>query len=198
MPRRTYWRFGRNFCTLLQFYPKSGYLSNRLQGVTAQTNVFYLYAPFCWTVLNVNSFIMVFINQPRIRVVCTFFCATVSSNFYILFTVNPNVMIVFFTNFIHKFFILIHLLYSSTCFEHYCAHLHEDIYISTASGVVTLFKWLFRSQVIRLQQVTRGLESSRNLCTEQSPKEGDDTRCCTNTIVLLKMSITVLETCRGM
>jgi len=22
----------------------------------------------------------------------------------------------------HKFFILIHLLHSSTCFEHYCAH----------------------------------------------------------------------------
>ena len=26
------------------------------------------------------------------------------------------------------------------------------------------------------------LQSSRNLCTEQSPKENDDTRCCTNTI----------------
>ena len=31
-------------------------------------------------------------------------------------------------------------------------------------------------------------ESSRNLCTERSPKESDDTRCCNNTIVLLKMS----------
>jgi len=41
-------------------------------------------------------------------------------------------------------------------------------------------------------------ESSRNLCTEQSPKESEDTRCCTNTIVLLKMSTIVLETCRGM
>jgi len=40
-------------------------------------------------------------------------------------------------------------------------------------------------------------DDSRNLCAEQSPKESDDTRCCTNTIVLLKMSITVLETCRG-
>jgi len=36
-----------------------------------------------------------------------------------------------------------------------------------------------------------------NLCTEQLPKESDDTRCCTNTIVLLKMSIIVLETCRA-
>jgi len=40
--------------------------------------------------------------------------------------------------------------------------------------------------------------SSRNLLCEKSPKESDDTRCCTNTIVLLKMSIIVLETCRGL
>ena len=52
--------------------------------------------------------------------------------------------------------------------------------------------------VQRLREVTRGLSSSRNLCTEQSPKESDDTRCCTNKIVLLNMSTIVLETCRGM
>ena len=46
--------------------------------------------------------------------------------------------------------------------------------------------------------VHRLRESSRNLCTEQSPKDSDDTRCCTNTIVFLKMSTIVLETCRGM
>jgi len=40
-------------------------------------------------------------------------------------------------------------------------------------------------------------EDSRNVWSEQSPKESDDTRCCTNTIVLLKMSTIVLETCRG-
>ena len=45
--------------------------------------------------------------------------------------------------------------------------------------------------------VHRLREDSRNLCTEQSPKESDDTRYCTNTIVLLKMSIIVLETCIG-
>ena len=45
--------------------------------------------------------------------------------------------------------------------------------------------------------VHRLREDSRNLCTERSPKESDDTRCCTNTIVLLKMSIILLETCRG-
>jgi len=34
------------------------------------------------------------------------------------------------------------------------------------------------------------------LCTEQSPKVSDDTRCCTNTTVSLKMSTIVLETCK--
>jgi len=40
-------------------------------------------------------------------------------------------------------------------------------------------------------------QSSRNLCTEQSPKESDDTKCYVNTIALLKMSTIVIETCRG-
>jgi len=51
-----------------------------------------------------------------------------------------NELTVFFTNLMHKFFISIHLLYPSTCFEHYCAHLQEENYISTASGFVTLFR----------------------------------------------------------
>jgi len=38
----------------------------------------------------------------------------------------------------HKFFILIHLLYSSTCFEHYYAHHQEEGRINTLSGIVTL------------------------------------------------------------
>jgi len=42
--------------------------------------------------------------------------------FNILFTVHPNIKIVFFTNLIQKFFILIHLLHSSTCFGQYYAH----------------------------------------------------------------------------
>ena len=45
--------------------------------------------------------------------------------FYILLTVSPNIIIVFFINLMHKLFILIHLLYSSTCFEHYYAHPQE-------------------------------------------------------------------------
>ena len=51
------------------------------------------------------------------------------------------------TSLIHKLIILIHLLYSSTCFEHYYAHPQEDNCISTTSGIVTLFRWLFSTQV---------------------------------------------------
>jgi len=114
-------------------------------------------------------------------------------------------------------------LYSSTCFEHYCAHLQEDNCISTASGIITLetsewfiLLYMFRALLcsssggqlyyysIWYRQSSGDCSdhtlrvSSRNLCTEQSPKESDDTRCCTNTTALLKMSTVVLETCRRM
>jgi len=46
-------------------------------------------------------------------------------------------------------FILIRLLHSSTCFDHYYAHLQEDNCISTASGIVTVFTWLFSTQTTR-------------------------------------------------
>jgi len=49
----------------------------------------------------------------------------------------------------HKFFILIHLLHSSTRFEHYCAHLQEEKLYYTASGIVTLFRCLFSTQVTK-------------------------------------------------
>jgi len=34
---------------------------------------------------------------------------------------------------------LIHLLHSSTCFDHYYAHLQEDNCINIASGIFTTF-----------------------------------------------------------
>ena len=64
-----------------------------------------------------------------------------------------------------KLFILIYLLRSSTCFEHYCAHLQEDNCINTAPSIVTLFGWLLSTQV------TRGLSSSRNLCFAKVKKQ---------------------------
>jgi len=48
--------------------------------------------------------------------------------------------------------------------------------ISVTYGVATLFRCLFSTQI------ARGLSSSRNLCTEQTPKESNDTICYTNTI----------------
>jgi len=62
-----------------------------------------------------------------------------------------STMTVFFTNLMYKFFILTHLLYSSPCFEHYYAHLQGDNCISTASGIVTVFRLLFSTQVTRRQ-----------------------------------------------
>jgi len=41
-------------------------------------------------------------------------------------------------NFMYIFFILVHLLYPSIYFEHYCAHLQKDNCISTTSGIVAL------------------------------------------------------------
>jgi len=68
---------------------------------------------------------------------------------------------------------------------------------------------IFRRTIVLVQHLVSSLslgdcsvhrlrEDSRNLCTEQSPKESYDTRYRVNTIVLLKMSTVVLETCTGM
>ena len=95
----------------------------------------------------------------------------------------------FITNLMHKFFILIHLLYSSTCFEHYYAHL-QDNYISTASVIVTLFRWLFSTQV------TTG--SPLVTCVLNSHlKRATIPNAVLIQFVLLKMNTIVFETCRG-
>jgi len=82
---------------------------------------------------------------------CVFFKYVTSNSLF--FEGGPNCicrkMSIFITNLIHKFFISIHLLHSSTCFEHYCAHLQEDNCISSASGIATIFGWLFSTQVKR-------------------------------------------------
>jgi len=68
---------------------------------------------------------------------------------------------------------------------------------SSSGGQIVLVQHLISSLSSYDCSVHRLRESSRDECTEQSPKESDDTRCCINTIVLLKMSTIVLETCRG-
>jgi len=61
---------------------------------------------------------------------------------------------------------------------------------------IVLVQYLVSSLSVGDCSVHRLREDSRKLCTEQSPKQSDDTRCCTNTIVLLKMNTVVLEICR--
>ena len=68
---------------------------------------------------------------------------------------------------------------------------------SSSGGQIILLQRLVSSLSLGDYSDHRLREDSRNLCTEKSPKENDDTRCYTNTIVLLNMSIIVRETCRG-
>jgi len=75
---------------------------------------------------------------------------------------------------------IISLLYSSTCFEQYCAHHQEVKLYYTASGIVTFCRCPFGSQV----------------CSGRTPTECDDTRCCIMQFDLLMMSTILLETCR--
>ena len=102
-------------------------------------------------------FFLLFFNSYDSSSFSNIFSRHFSIGFYVLLTVHPNIMIVlfFFTNFMHRFFILIHLLHSSTRFEQYCAHLQENNYINTASGIVTLFGWLFSTQVTVYWTVTQ-------------------------------------------
>ena len=56
---------------------------------------------------------------------------------------------------------------------------------SSSGGQIVLTQHLVSSLSLGDCSVHRLREestSSRNLCTEQSPKESDDTRCCVNTI----------------
>jgi len=68
--------------------------------------------------------------------------------FYVLLTAYPNITKVF-----HFYQLDAQILYFNTfiafctCFEQYCAHIQEDKLYNTASGIVTLFVSLFRTQV---------------------------------------------------
>jgi len=81
-------------------------------------------------------------------------------------------MIVLFTSSMHTFFILY-------------------IYF-TPLHVLSTIVFIFRRTVVLVQHVVLSLslgDSSDHLWSELSPKENDDTRCCTNKIVLMKISI---------
>jgi len=56
------------------------------------------------------------------------------------------------------------------------------LFCSSSGGQIVLVQHLVSSHSLGDCSVLRLGESPRNLCTEQSPKDRDDTRCCTNTI----------------
>ena len=62
--------------------------------------------------------------------------------------------------------------------------------IDAASGIVTLSKWPYGTQVDR--------QFSLNLCTGRPLTDSDDTRFCINTIQPPDDEHIVLETCRGL
>jgi len=76
-----------------------------------------------------------------------------------------------------QIFFIISLLYSSTFFEHCCAHHQEVKLYYTASG--------------------RLIEGSLNLRTGRPPTECDDTRCCIIQFDLPMINTVVLEICGG-
>jgi hypothetical protein len=80
--------------------------------------------------------------------------------------------------------------WSSTCFEHRCAHLQEDNCIFAVSGIVTLIS-------VCCHTVHRSRADCSPLLIGALHRECDDTRYCKYTIVLLKMSTAMLETCWG-
>ena len=51
----------------------------------------------------------------------------------------------------------------------------------SSGGQIVLVHHLVSSLSLGDCSVHRLREGCRNVCTEQSPKESDDTRCCTNT-----------------
>jgi len=64
--------------------------------------------------------------------------------------------------------------------------------ITAASGIITLCKRQCS------MPVESGLQSTLNRHTVRPFTESDDTKCCSDTIFLLKMSMVLLETCLGL
>ena len=88
---------------------------------------------------------------------------------------NQNIRLI--SNLMHKILVylhIIHLLNSSTCFEHYPAHLQE-VYV-----VIVYMQPLVSSLSAGdclVHRLTKN-QSFLNRCTRQSPAENDNTRGC--------------------
>ena len=56
---------------------------------------------------------------------------------------------------------------------------------------------IFKRTILLVQHLALSFPLGDCVCTEHSPNETYDTRCCTSTTVIMKMSKVVLETCTG-
>ena len=61
-------------------------------------------------------------------------------------------------------------------------YMSQALLCSSSGRQIVLVQHLVSSLCLGDCSVHRLQESCRNLCTEQSPKESDDTRCCTSPI----------------
>jgi hypothetical protein len=65
---------------------------------------------------------------------------------------------------------------------------------SSSGGQLYIYSIWYR-HTLYAALIKSGLHSARNRCTVWQHTECDDTRYCKYTVVLLKMSTTMLETC---
>jgi hypothetical protein len=91
---------------------------------------------------------------------------------------------------------------SSTCFEQPCAHPQEDNCINTPSGIITLKtrEWSKITEITRIHRSCNATTMYSSYFSNFRPLtcfQSDYTRWRINTIVLLRMSTGLLETCRG-
>jgi len=107
--------------------------------------------------------------EDKILEAQTFIC-----NFYVLLTVHPNIMIVFFYQLDAQ------TLYFNTFITF--LYMFRALLFSSSGRQTVLVQHLVSSLSLGDCSVHRLRDDSRNLCTEQSPKESADTICCINTI----------------
>jgi len=97
---------------------------------------------------------------------------------------------------------IICLFESSTFFEQHYAHLQEDNYINTTSGIITLktIEWSKITKISRTHPNLIEVMMCSNYFSNFRPLncfQSNYTGSCINTDVRLKMSTELLETCRG-
>ena len=114
------------------------------------------------------------------------YCAKV--NFEILLTVHLSIIMAIEQLNAQILIFLISLLYSSTCFEHWCAHHQEVKLYYTASGIVTLWRLPSGAPVERGLSQPAHRTATYSMCLYQM---------LYNTIWPPDDEHIVLETCRG-